>query len=242
MVNIAVSALFCSNEDWLADAIPASAFGGGFFGRMLVFYQEDTDRVFSIPRFGDPKDRVKLQALLKRVEKVRGRVVLTPDAARWYDVRYKEMKAQWPTDERLVPFWERLHIHLLRMGMLITISDTLDLVEGMPTGEDTIDLDIPALEKADRILGWILKYLPKVYVHVGGSTFGADHYRIYSIISRHGGMMEAGELGRKMARRLSKRVLSEHLDTMVANGVIRRIQINPWEGKYGWQITKKLED
>jgi len=237
MVDIAVSALLCSNEDWLADAIPASAFGGGFFGRMLVFYQPDTDRIFPQPEM-DFRERVKVQTHLKLAAQVQGKCILTPDASRWYDGRYRQMKKQWPKDERIVPFWERLHIHLLRMAMLITISDNL----GQDMGGEIIHLEVPALEKADSILGWVLKYLPKVYVHVGGTQFGADHHRIHSIISRHGGFLESEDLGRKMSSRLSRRQLREHTETMEANGVITKVRINPWEGRYGWRVIKKLEE
>jgi len=234
MKNIAISALLCSNEDWLADAIPATAFGGGFFGRMLVFYQWDTDRCFPRPSPRNTEEHEALKANLLRAKFISGSAVLTADADRWYDVRYRELKKEWPEDERLVPFWERIPDHLLRLGMLLSASDNLDQRDG-------ISVEKRHVQQADSILRWVVRYLPRVYAFLGGTSFGADHQRIYTAIRRRGGMIEEGELGRKMSRRMSRKHLEEYLDTMTRNGVIRRVKLEEWEGKYGWELLRKVE-
>jgi hypothetical protein len=244
MGDIAVSALMCSNPDWLSEAIPASAFGGGFFGRMLVFYQPDTDRIFPYPQAPDFREEVRLLEIVKRVSDIgkngKQKATLTPTAMRWYDGRYRELKKNWPTDERLVPFWERYSIHLLRMAMLITISDRIK-ANDTPT-EPIMHIHLDALEQADRLLGWILQYLPKVYRHVGGSLFGVDHNKIYEMILRHGGTMGDTELGRSMAHRMPRRTLKEHMDTLEKNGIVEPVRLDPWAGTYGWKIIRKMEE
>lgn len=231
--NIAVSALFCSNEDWLADAIPASAFGGGFFGRMLVFYQEASDRCFPRPLAISREDQERLLNTLEPVRFINGETTLTRDADLLYDKIYRDYTKNWPEDERLAPFYERIPDHILRIGMLLAVSSN-------PQNEAPV-ISEKDIDGAKAIVDWIYKYLPRVYAHLGGSKFGSDHYRIYEIIRRAGGTMEEKELGRKLARRLSSKQLAEHLETMKVNGVLTRVNANPWEGKYAWKLERKMQ-
>ena len=231
--NIALSALFCSNEEWLADAVPSSAFAGGFFGRMLVFYQASTDRCFPRPRVISETEKDAIRNVLEPVRFIEGETTLTPSADRLFENLYKSHRKDWPEDERLVPFYERLPDHMLRIAMLLAVSED-------PTRTSPI-INERNMEKSAEILNWIQKYLPRVYAHLGGSKFGSDHYRIYEIIRRSGGQMEERELGRRMSRRLSKKQLQEHLETMTANGVTKRKNADPWEGKYSWKLIRKME-
>jgi hypothetical protein len=234
MENIALSFLGCSNEEWLGSSVPPSAFGGGLFGRMLIYYQADTDRY--VPRPRPPSDGVdeELSQDLCQVRFISGEAVLTRDADEWYDKEYRRIKDEWPEDERLIPFHERLPDHLLRVGMLMSISENLDQKSGVTITADHLTV-------AKTILDWIMRYLPGVYAHLGGSAFGTDHERIYSIIYRNGGTIENRELGRRMSKRLDRAGLDNHLETMRGNGVIARVEVDPWEGKYGWKIIRALQ-
>lgn len=233
MENIALSFVGCSNEDWLGDALPHSAFGGGFFGRMLVFYQSDTDRHFSRPA-PPPKEATEALVLgLAKIRFVSGEAILTPDADREFDRIYSRIKKDWPDDERLVPFWERYGDHVLRLGMLIAVSRNTEQREGVKV----LKSDIVA---GDAIVKWIIKYLPGVYESIGTTQYGRDHAKIFSYILRAGGQMEETKLSRKMSKYLSKRELDQHLDHMKFNGIIKRVRVNPWEGKYGWKLVKRL--
>jgi len=233
MENIALSFVGCSNEDWLGDALPHSAFGGGFFGRMLVFYQPNTDRHFSRPIPPDADAKEQLVEGLAKVRFVSGEAILTPDADREFDRIYTRIKKEWPDDERLVPFWERYGDHVLRLGMLIAVSRDPNQTEGVSVKKS----DIVA---GDAVVKWIIKYLPGVYESIGTTQYGRDHARIFQIILRSGGAMEETKLSRKMSKYLSKRDLDQHLDHMKWNGIIEKTRLNPWEGKYGWKLLKRL--
>ena len=233
MQSIAVSAIFNTNEEWAIEAIPASAFGGGFFGRVLTFYQPDTNRGTARPR--PPSDPQALLAELSRIRFVKGPAILTPEAGKWYDQRYDELDKAWPEDERLLPFWERVSVHLLRVGMLLSVSQDLGQ-------RDNVRIERLHLEQADGILRWILRYLPRIYAFLGVTPFGAEHARIYRTIHRKGGVISDGELGRLMSRRMSRRQLEEHLRDMYVNGLVTKVKLSPWEGKYGWKLLRKLEE
>ena len=233
MKNIAVAAIFNTNEEWAIEAIPSSAFGGGFFGRLLPFYQHDTDRGSARPK--PPFPPTELVAGLTRLRFIKGPAVLTAEAETWYDARYKELERGWPEDERLLPFWERVSVHLLRVGMLLSISQNLGQ-------RDSVRIEAANLEQADGVLRWILRYLPRLYSFLGVTAFGAEHARIFRAIQRKGGTISDGDLGRLMSRRMPRRALEEHLGDMIKNGLVERVKLAPWEGKYGWKLLRKMED
>ena len=230
--NVAISALFCSNEDWLADSIPASAFGGGFLGRMLVFYQSSTDREFPRPAKITEEAKTELLGLIEPVRFIQGETILTSKADSLFGEIYTQHKKNWPDDERVQPFYERLPDHILRLAMLLSIS------ENPQTSPPTVAEK--HIDKAKEILDWVHKYLPRIYSHLGGTQYGTDHHRIFELIRRNGGQMEEKELGRRMSSRLSKKQLQDHLETMMSNNVISRVQADPWEGKVAWKLLRKI--
>lgn len=236
--NIAVSFLGCSNEDWLADSIPPSAFGGGFMGRILTFYQSGTDRVFPRPRVLDEAEREGLLEGLLRTQYIEKETVAvtTPTADKWYDERYHALKREWPDDERLIPFWERIPDHLLRVGMLMSVSEDLGQ-------RDRVTIEERHLLQADALLRWVVRYLPRVYSFLGGTQFGTDQQRIISIIRRKGGTISEAELGRKMSSRLSRKQLEEHIGTMIHNKVLDRVRTSDaWEGKVAYRLKRRVEE
>jgi hypothetical protein len=233
MENIALTFIGCSNEDWLGDALPHSAFGGGFFGRMLVFYQPDTDRHVSRPVPPTAEARESLVASLSEARFVAGEAVLTAGADREFDRIYREVKRDWPEDERLVPFWERFGDHVLRLAMLISVSRNTGQTEG-------VQIDTEDIKSAEAVVRWVIKYLPGVYESVGTTQYGRDHARIYQYILRAGGTLEEKKLSRKMSKYLPKRELEAHLDHMKYTGVIKRVRLDAWEGSYGWKVVKRL--
>ncbi len=233
MKNIAVSAIFNTNEEWATAAVPESAFGGGFFGRLLTFYQPDTNRGMARPHLPTPSE--PLVSELTQLRFIKGVAVLSEEAEKWYDIRYRELETSWTEDERLLPFWERMSVHLLRVGMLLSISQNFGQ-------RDQVRIEVAHLEQADGVLRWILRYLPRIYSFLGVTAFGADHARIYRAIQRKGGTISDGELGRMMSRRMPRRALNEHLHDMQKNGVIQKASLSPWGGAYGWKLLRRMEE
>lgn len=216
--NIAVSAIWCSNEEWAVSSIPASAFGGGLMSRILVFFQASTDRSFPRPEKPPEGQREALVQMLSKTGIIRGEFLLSNDAGHWFDEKYHWIRSTKPEDERMEPMWSRYPDHLLTMGMIIAVSEMLE-----DAWEEKIALvNAPRvierhhLQQADAVLQWLMRYLPKVYAFLGLTPFGAETTKIMQYIARKGGRASEKEIGRKM--RISKRNLAEHLDTLVSYG------------------------
>jgi len=233
--NIAVSCLLGTNEEFLVEAVPASALAGGMMSRFLTWYQEDTDREFPRPILADPTEYDTLVGDLTRVGFIIGPAFTDGGADKWYEAWYRGRKDRRPVNERLAAFWQRMPDHMLRIGMLLSVSDNVEQRERVEIAESHII-------QAEGIINWILKHLPRVYAYVDVTGYGRETQRIITFLRNRGGYVSESELGRKMSGRLSYRQLDEHLTTLQRHGIIERVKANPWEGEYGLRLVRKEEE
>ena len=237
--NVAVSFIGCSNEEWLASSIPESAFGGGFMGRMLVIHQANTDRMFPLPEPSDPHLHEYLQSQLAHTEFVQGVAALTPAARKFFTKRYIDIKHNWPRDERVMPFWERLGDHLLRLGMVLSVSENLEQRNGVSITDEH-------LYKANILLDWILKHLPQVYGYLGRSEFGDEAHRILRFISGNGGVAKMVEIQRHAIKRISAYRLREILGSLCGAGALEQrldtSDASSFDGALSYRLLRKIDE
>lgn len=110
--------------EWLIDSLPKNAIEGGFIGRLIIV---DADR--SKVRHRDaifPPDREEviehLKKRFRRLTEIGGEFRVTKEA--------REIEDQWyysrpePDDARLMPIWRRQHDHLLKLAMVLALSES----------------------------------------------------------------------------------------------------------------------
>jgi hypothetical protein len=223
--DIAISAIFCSNEELAASAMPASAFGGGLMSRILVWFQSDTNRRSALPLEHIDPDKLErgkrqLIEMLAKTGVIMGEVTLTPQAKEWFTARYDYICDNRPEDQRLDPLWSRYGDWLMRLAMLIRVSDMLEdaYEKNVPLVKAPLEITIREFKQADAILRWVLRYLPKVYAFLGLTPFGVEATRIMQFIARRNGRATEKEIGRKL--KISKRQLDEQLETLLHYGYI----------------------
>jgi len=120
--------IFGSVLEWLLDVIPHTAISGGTFGRIVgVHYGYDHTKRFYVPTWPGDRDEV-IDHIHKRLDdlaELEGPFIVTRRAdmqlRQWYDER------QVPDDESLIPAWKRQHDLILKLSMLLSLSDGLDL-------------------------------------------------------------------------------------------------------------------
>jgi hypothetical protein len=233
--NVAVSAILCSNEVWLASSVHESAFGGGMLGRTLVWHALGTDRYFPFPEEQPEALYKRLVGELGLTRYYHGAAEIEPAAKRWFTEKYRYTKENWPDDERLSPFWERYPIHLLRVGMLLNISDTLE------TDKRNVVITDQNLIQADAILTWIYQYLPRVYKYLGNTQWGDDMRRVYDNIYRHGGRSDWSTIYRALSKRMRKDDIRRVVDQLVDNGILRVEEASNLEGGKVYTIDTELD-
>jgi hypothetical protein len=233
--NIAVSAIWCSNEEAATASVPVAAFGGGLMSRMLVWFQSGTDRSFSQPKksmLAAKQDRDEefkdLVNMLAKAGILEGEFTLSSAGSEWFDKRYIQIRKAHMEDERMDPMWGRYPDHILRMSMLLSVSEMLLKAHDgeLTLARAPLKIKPHHLQQADAILQWILRYLPKVYAFLGMTAFGIEATRILQFIARKRGRVSEKEIGRKM--RISKRNLDEHLETLQSYG-----HIHPEKSQFG---------
>lgn len=118
-----------STQEWLNKTFPADMISGGFVGRIVGVYADyDFATRFHHPIY--PEDRDFLLALLRariaRLAKLEGEAVLTPEANEvdrwWYEHRDE------PTNEDQFAGWKRQHDLVLKLAVLLSLSDSDSLV------------------------------------------------------------------------------------------------------------------
>jgi hypothetical protein len=192
--NICVNALMTSSPDWLVDNIPAVAFGGGLMSRLLVCVQDGSEQVVT---WGDAIPRESINASvrdLRRLGQTTGTFGRPTGAAfSWYDNWYHEIAKQIERgdlpDERMIPFYARIHDHLLRLTGLLTIA----------AGDD-LEFTVERMEQAWSIIGWTMEDIPKAYASMGLAPIQAAQHAVVAALEKNSGSMDHSSLHRRVYR------------------------------------------
>jgi hypothetical protein len=116
-----------SNEIHFRDAVPDNALGGGFVARTFIIH---ADRKSGInPLTSAPKEALsvpKLAEYLRILSQLRGQFTYSPGGKAFYDEWYSRFSENEYQDS--TGTIERLHDHILKASMLISLSRKTDLV------------------------------------------------------------------------------------------------------------------
>jgi len=190
-----ISMLATSAPDWLANNIPAVAFGGGFLSRFLVAAQSGPERTVA---WGDALDERHKQKLIEQLKHMRtrfGKLTKPPKAALdWYTAWYMDHSGRIEkgevVDEKLIPYLSRKHDHLLRLTTVLTVA-----------GEDEkLEFTVRRFEQALKLLNWYEGQLPLAYSSMALGPIGQAQHAVIRALERNGGMLDHSTLHKKVYR------------------------------------------
>lgn len=118
-----------TTTEWLVDSVPASAIAGGFFGRIVpVQAQYDFDKRVWRPKAPPDAKQISehLRARIQMLIRAKGQFRMTEQAERLSENWY--MTRQAPTDAAVIPSWKREDDLVLKLSMLFSLCDDVDLV------------------------------------------------------------------------------------------------------------------
>lgn len=209
--NVGVSAILCSNEEFLANSIPRSAVQGGFPARVIFMYEGK-----SFNRVCDPEDHMpsveaeyELAQWLHNLVKKEGPVERTPEAKRWHKDWYDNRDVD--VEPELQPLVKREQEHQLRIAMLLAASGST---------ESKVVIQQEHCEWAQGILDYAKRGIPHLYRIMATGTFGLHYEQVKRIIAKEGGQMLQTRLGKRLSHVLNITQLKEVLQTLQANGEI----------------------
>jgi len=204
--NVTLTMLGASTPDWLVTAIPQDAFGGGFMSRLLFIVQENTDRCYPIPE--PPPAFDTLVEDLQRIRSITGEAKLTPEGLSWYSQWYAASRKDIPEDEKMAGYHERKPDHILRLAIIMSLSERKTVV------------DVEQLVRASRILTFLEKEMLYTFKWLGMRPIGQDQERIVRTLKASGGRLQHSELLRKLIYFMNVVQFRNAIETLKQSNVI----------------------
>lgn len=201
--NVAFSMLGASTMDWLRTGIPADSFGGGFMSRFLFVVQEETPRSFPRPPALPDALRSKLLKRLLALSHLRGNFQMTPAAGVWYDEWYNSQTLRSTDEKQFSGYYERKPAHLIRVAMLLTLSQ-----------HDALVIEKSTMVRSLEILNWLESWLPGAFEQLSQTMVGEDHARILRLLKKNGGEMNHSDLLRRNSGRMNARQFKDLISTL----------------------------
>lgn len=127
--NICITMLAASNEIHFRDAVPKNAVGGGFIARTALVVADKVGKVNSL--VNPPTQDFPLADLvsyLKDVAKLQGNFTWSDRGKKLYDRWYQDFMAMSSGRNDSTGTLNRIHDQVLKVAMLISVSNKLDLV------------------------------------------------------------------------------------------------------------------
>lgn len=118
-----------SNENHLRDILPQNAIGGGFMARTFIIYSNKKSGINALTT--KPEDTIPIEHLygmLKRIGQAKGSFKWAEPARRLYEAWYQQYQEQEQLEDDTTGTMERLHDHILKAAMLVSLSRKQDLV------------------------------------------------------------------------------------------------------------------
>ena len=175
--NVFVNILAGTTPQWLQSSLPLEAIGGGFTSRIIFVVEEHNPKVSSFTDLdikAIPDDfRNALLTDLRAILKLRGEMVWSPDAGKWYDSWYKTFRNAKPdiNDERFHHYLSRKPAMAWKVAMCLVAS------EG-----DTQTIEASHLEQAVELLEELEPMMPKAFGGMGTSDLALGTNKVWEYL------------------------------------------------------------
>ncbi len=210
--NCCLSIFSASTAQWIKEAIPIVAIGGGFTSRVMFVYQERPERLVALPEVD--KDAIEVEAKIHHdlncINRLHGEFRLSPQARLFFIKRYTDFHetTEMFEDKHLSGYAGRRSTIMLKLGMVVSASerDTRVIHEG--------DLKI-----AEKILENVEKTLPRVMQAITSETVGDICEEVLRFLKQKK-LVKRSLLVTKFSNRLTSKELGIILDTLLEMKVI----------------------
>ena len=216
LTDVYINLLVCSTPEWLTLGITEEDTCGGFTGRFIYVCEDHTDRSFPFPedfydlhRLDERKEKLTMD--LAHIGELEGEFSFTDEAKARYAVWYgSDRKTEF--DERLGGYYSRKGDHVLKVAMLMSVS------EG-----DSLVMTERHLEQAERVLKVAEKKMMMAFRGVVGDTSVRHREAILAWVEREGEIARS-DLLRKFATKMDKDTLMRILDSLQAENRLMVVQ------------------
>lgn len=166
--------LGATTPQWMGDNLSKTAVEGGFVSRTIFVYDDTRLRV-AFPSISEEQRQIRrmLVSDLAEIAQLKGEFHFTDEAKQYYSHWYENiLPGESASDYRLTGFFERKHIHVKKIAMLLRLS--------MGSTESKSDLLIQRtdIEAAIGIVSEIEPGMRRAFSAVGKNIYSTDLERI----------------------------------------------------------------
>lgn len=178
-----INMIGCTTPSWIRDNFPESMVGGGFVSRCIFVYAEEKDKYVAWPDEVVNEHHGDLRAALIHdleyiSQNIIGPMTLSQEARdwgrTWYENLWREV-AKMATTEQLQGYLARKQSHLVKLGMILSISE----------GDDRV-IQLKHLQLAKAMLETSEQDASKVFGQIGQTPQAKNAQRMVEFVKRYG--------------------------------------------------------
>lgn len=165
--------LACTTPDWITTYLRSDVISGGFSRRAIFVLETGKSGRIPFPEVSESA-RLSWESVVnycKQLKKVAGPMTWSPEAREFYADWYT--KLEMPIDETIIGYYETKHMQLLKIAMLVSLSESLDRVLRLEHLQ--IGLDLLKLAEENLI---------RVFAGMGRNELNSAASKVLSIMDR----------------------------------------------------------
>lgn len=198
-----------TTPSFFATPVVQSGVGGGFTSRCVFVYASER-RCRSLYCSDELTDR--LVENLKLIHVVKGEFGLSNRGKDHFGGWYLSLPDEVYTIDALVPYYERKHVHVLKLALIIAASNM--------RGDLTIHKE--DIDASLNVLGGVEKQMPMVFRGTGREYTATDIERIQAQIANSGGPVSTSEIIARNYQHVKLERIKIIMDTLVQMGAVNR--------------------
>ena len=233
LYNVCVNFFAATTPVWFTENLPRESSGTGFTSRVIMISDNEAYKRVPRPEYTQAQERLRLllEHDLEYISRLQGVFIWEPEAARTFDnwyLRIDEINKSCH-DPRIKPFIGRYHIHVLKVAMLLKISESDELI-----------LDTISIQRALVLLKQIFERLPEAFGGYGPSRTSLQVHQVrlqIKLLKK----VSFGELLASNLRMTNKSELREIVDTLIAANDVGQTHDTTGKEVLYWKGDKKNE-
>lgn len=223
--NICIACFLGTTPGWISSNLPEEALTGGWASRVAIIAENSKYKRVTLPATPPIEQYNNLVGDLAHIASLTGEFKWGEGAYTLYDKWYQGLDSKYTEvkDDRMHSFLERIHIMVLKVGMILRVAYS-----------DKLILTKDDLGQAIDLLEEVLATASEGFSGQGRSRTSADTQKIITQL-RITGKATFAELLTMNYRNTNKTELKEILDTIEAMGRIEVKFTNSGEATYIWK-------
>lgn len=214
--------LGATTPQWMGDNLSKTAVEGGFVSRTIFVYEDSRLRV-AFPDLTPEQREIRRSLIhdLAELSQVKGEFSLSSEARDYYTNWYENvLPRESGSDYRLTGFYERKHIHVKKVAML------LRLAQGSTNKKEDLVVDRTDIEAAIGVVSEVEPGMRRAFSAVGKNIYSTDLDRILEQI-RGGGRVSYKEIIAANIHAVDKETIDKLLGSLISMEDVKMV-----EGKY----------